>query len=151
MRCLPVHPCVSAPFHHALSDSLSVCVSNVEGVHTLLPGGLLDLGGHADTDEPVVGLELLHRLVGVVDESEAGALATTVPRPEAEDGNLVLATLVQLRELVTELVLGDVGAVGVEDIAVYPVRSPLAVTLPASAASGALTQPSACGPKEGCG
>jgi hypothetical protein len=55
---------------------------------------------------------------------------------EAEDGDIVLLGLVELAELTTELVLGDVGAVGVEDIAtqqcqslsfaiVYPVHSAL--------------------------
>jgi hypothetical protein len=64
-----------------------------------------------------VGLELLHRLGGVVDESKASALAATVVCPEAEDGNILLLRLVELTELATELVLGDVGAVGVEDVA----------------------------------
>lgn len=85
-------------------------------VRTLLPAGLLDLAGHADADQSVVRLELLHRLVGVVDESEAGALATTVLGPEAEAVDLVLVGLVELGQLVAELILGDVGAVGVEDI-----------------------------------
>ena len=90
----------------------------VYGGRTLLPGSLLDLVGHADTDEAVVGLELLHGLVGVVDEGEAGALATTELGAESEDGDLVLVGLVELGELLTELVLGDVGTVGVEDITV---------------------------------
>jgi hypothetical protein len=37
---------------------------------------------------------------------------------ETEDGDIVLLGLVQLTELATELVLGNVCAVGVEDIAV---------------------------------
>lgn len=61
-------------------------------------------------------LKFLQSLAGVVDQSEAGALATTVLRAEAENGDLVLVGLVELGESVTELVLGDVGAVGVEDI-----------------------------------
>ena len=84
--------------------------------HTLLSAGLLNLVGHADTDETVVRLELLHGLVGVVDEGKAGALATTVLGSEAKDRNLVLVGLVQLGELAAKLVLGDVGAVGVENI-----------------------------------
>lgn len=84
---------------------------------TLLPGGLLDLGGHAVPDQPVVGLELLHGLGAVVDEGEAGALAATKVCLEAEDGDILLLGLVELAELAAELVLGDVGAVGVEDIA----------------------------------
>jgi hypothetical protein len=86
---------------------------------TLLPGGLLDLGGHAVSYEPVAGLELLHSLGAVVDESKAGALATTEVCLEAEDGDILLLGLVELTELATELVLGDVRAVGVEDIAIW--------------------------------
>jgi hypothetical protein len=37
---------------------------------------------------------------------------------ETEDGDIVLLGLVQLSELATELVLGNVRAVGVEDVAV---------------------------------
>lgn len=82
-----------------------------------MPAGLLDLGSHAVPDEPIVGFELLHRLGGVVDQSKAGALAATVVRPETEDGDIVLLGLVELGELATEFVLGDVGAVGVENVA----------------------------------
>jgi hypothetical protein len=84
--------------------------------HTLLAGSLLDLGGGADTDETVVRLELLQGLGGVVDEGKAGALTTTVLCAETEDGDLVLVGLVQVGQLLAELVLGDVGAVGVEDV-----------------------------------
>lgn len=90
-----------------------------EEKHTLLAGSLLDLAGGTDTDETVVGLELLQGLGGVVDQSEAGALATTVLCAETEDGDLVLVGLVQIGQLLTELVLGDVGAVGVEDVPRY--------------------------------
>lgn len=107
LRCLPV---------------VWVSIENLTSLEfpprTLLSGGLLDLGGHANTDQTVVGLELLHGLVGVVDESEASGLATTVLGAETEDGDLVLVGLVELGELLTELVLGDVGTVGVEDITV---------------------------------
>lgn len=83
-----------------------------------MSGSLLDLGGHANADESVVGLELLHGLVGVVDEGEAGALATTELGAETEDRDLLLGSLVQLGELLAELILGDVGAVGVKDVTV---------------------------------
>ena len=63
-------------------------------------------------------LELLHRLARVVDEREAGALATSVLCPETEARDLVLARLVQLAQLAAELVLGDIGAVRVEDVAI---------------------------------
>jgi hypothetical protein len=84
--------------------------------HTLLAGSLLDLGGGTDANETVVGLELLEGLGGVVDEGKAGALTATVLCAETEDGDLVLVGLVQVGQLLTELVLGDVGAVGVEDV-----------------------------------
>jgi hypothetical protein len=92
--------------------------------HTLLSGRLLDLGGHANTDKTVVGLELLHGLVGVVDESETSGLATTVLGAETEDGDLVLVGLVELGELLAELILGDVGTVGVEDITADKEKKP---------------------------
>jgi hypothetical protein len=83
---------------------------------TLLPAGPLGLGGEADADEAVVGLELLHGLGGVVDEGEAGGLAATELGAQAEDRDLVLDGLVQGAELLAELLLGDVGTAGVEDI-----------------------------------
>jgi hypothetical protein len=93
---------------------------------TLLSAGLLDLLGSTDADETVARLELLQSLSGVVDESKASALATTVLCAEAEDGNLVLVGLVQVGELLTELIFGDVGAVGVQDVPIishqYPVE-----------------------------
>ena len=85
---------------------------------TLLPGGLLDLVGESDADESVVGLELLHGLGAVVDEGEAGGLAATELGAESEDGDLLLAGLVHGRELLAELLLGDVGTTGVEDVTV---------------------------------
>lgn len=87
-----------------------------EGKRTLLSAGLLDLGAKADTDETVEGLELLHGLGRVVDEGEASGLAATELGAQTEDGDLVLLGLVQATELLAELILGDVGAVGVEDV-----------------------------------
>ena len=87
-----------------------------KGSRTLLSARLLDLAGNTDADQTVVRLELLEGLLGVVDQSEAGALATTVLSAEPEHGDLVLVGLVQVGQLLAELVLGDVGAVGVEDI-----------------------------------
>lgn len=84
--------------------------------HTLLLGGTLGLGGLADTDQAVAGLELLHGLGRVVDEGEAGGLATTELGAQTEDGDLVLGGLVQGAELLAELLLGDVGTAGVEDV-----------------------------------
>src|SRR5262245_30034186 len=89
------------------------CRHCVRGKRTLLPASLLDLGCHAVSHKPVVGFELLHGLGAVVDEGEAGALATTIVRSEAEDRYIVLLRLVELAELAAEFVLGDVGAVRV--------------------------------------
>lgn len=84
----------------------------------LLSGCLLSLRGHAESHQAVLGLESLHRLVGVVDERETGRLAATVLCSETEDGDLVFLRLVEFAELLSEFVLGDGGAAGVEDIAV---------------------------------
>lgn len=86
--------------------------------HTLLPAGTLGLGGKANTAETVEGLELLHRLGRVVDEGEAGGLATTELGAQTEDGDLVLLSLVQATDLLAELLLGDVGTVGVQDVTI---------------------------------
>jgi hypothetical protein len=131
--CLPVARC-QYPLPLSLRRAFPRRRRLLRGVGglTLLPARLLDLLCLAVSHQPVVGLELLHGLGGVVDEGEAGALAATVLRPEAEDGDLVLAGLVQLAELAAELVLGDIGAVRVEDVTaaaralVYPSHSPLA-------------------------
>lgn len=64
-----------------------------------------------------MGLELLHRFGRVVDQGEAGGLAATELCPETEDADLVLLGLVHAGELVAEFLLGDVGAVRVENIA----------------------------------
>lgn len=110
LRCLPIcggKENVSVP---PCSSSYS------EYKHTLLSAGLLDLGGKTNADESVVRLELLHGLGGVVNEGKAGSLAATELGAETEDGDLVLLGLVEAGELVAELILGDVGAVGVEDV-----------------------------------
>ena len=116
---------------------------------TLLPAGLLDLGGHAVPHQPVVGLELLHGFGVLVDQGKAGALATTKVCLEAEDGDILLLSLVELAELATEFVLGDVGAVGVEDIAVHPLD--LHLYIRHRVRRPALTQPSGGGRGGGCG
>lgn len=119
-------------------------------VHTLLSARLLNLGCLAVSHQSVVWLELLHRLGRVVHECETCALATTVLCLEAEDGDLVLGRLVKFGELAAELILGDVGAVWVKDIAVE--RSSLAWRWhPGYSSAGGLTRPSACGRGEGCG
>jgi hypothetical protein len=65
-----------------------------------------------------MGLELLQSLGRVVDERKSGCLSTTKLSLETENVDLVLAGLVEFGKLASELVLGDVGTVGVEDITV---------------------------------
>jgi hypothetical protein len=85
---------------------------------TLLSRCALRLGGEAHADQSVLRLELLHGLGRVVDEGETGCLATTELRAQTEDGDLVLLGLVHGGKLLTELLLGDVGAAGVQDVTV---------------------------------
>ncbi len=63
-------------------------------------------------------LELLHHLMAIIDQREPGALAATILCPEAEAGDLVLVGFVELGEFGAEFVLGDVGTVRVENVAV---------------------------------
>lgn len=84
----------------------------------LLSAGTLGLGGESDTDQAVLGLELLQSLGGVVDEGEAGGLAATEVGAQAKDLDLLLLGLVQAAELLAELSLGDVGTAGVEDVTI---------------------------------
>jgi hypothetical protein len=113
LRCLP-------RFHH-VSITLTAPkdtpqVRQGENRRTLLSAGLLDLCGLANTDQSVVGLKLLQGLWGVVDESETSCLSTAELSSQTENIDLVLVGLVEFGKLSSELVLGDVGTVGVEDI-----------------------------------
>jgi hypothetical protein len=78
---------------------------------------LLDLRRLPVSDQSVVRLKLLDRLYGVVDQCETSALAATILRPEAKDRNLVFGGLVEFRELLAQLVFGNVCAVRVEYVA----------------------------------
>ena len=83
---------------------------------SLLSGGLLDLLGQTVSDQSVGWLELLGVSSGVVDQTETGRLTTTVLSSETEDGDSVLLGLVDLGDLLTKLVLGDVSSVWVQDV-----------------------------------
>src|ERR1700760_536246 len=87
-------------------------------IHTLLSTRLLNLAGLSVSHQPVMRLELLHRLGGVVDEGEAGALAATILRAETEAGDPVLGCFVEFGELLAEFVFAYVRAPGVEDVTV---------------------------------
>lgn len=82
----------------------------------MLSAGLLNLAGKANTDQTVVGLKLLQGLGAVVDQGEAGGLSATELRPQTKDIDLVLGGLVEGGQLLAELVLGDVGTAGVQDV-----------------------------------
>lgn len=63
-----------------------------------------------------MGLELLKGVMRVVDQGESSGLPATELGTETENGDLIFVGLVDLGELGTELVLGHVGSVGVEDV-----------------------------------
>jgi hypothetical protein len=109
---------------------------------TLLPAGLLDLGRHAVPHKPVMGFKLLHGLGAVVDEREAGALASTKVCLVAKNRDIVLLGLVKLAELATEFILGDVGSVRMEDVTGRPLASLSAIVPPHLKSVPALTRPS---------
>ena len=54
--------------------------------------------------------------MAVVYQSEPGRFPSTVLCAETKAGHLVFVGFVELGELLSEFVLGDVGAVGVEDV-----------------------------------
>ena len=67
-------------------------------------------------NQPVLGLELLLGRLIVVDQGEASAATSTKVCPEAEGDDTGGVGLVDTGELVGEIRLGDVGAVGVENV-----------------------------------
>ena len=67
-------------------------------------------------NQPVLGLELLLRSLIVVDQAKACAPSTTKRRPETEGDDTLLVGLVDRRKPFRELSLGDISAVGVEDV-----------------------------------
>lgn len=82
----------------------------------MLSAGLLNLVGLANAHQAVVRLKLQHSLGRVVHQGKAGGLAATKVRPQAKNVDLVLGSLVQGCQLVAQLLLGDVGTVGVQDV-----------------------------------
>ena len=63
-------------------------------------------------------LKFLHRLMAIVDQGEPRRFSSSVLCPETEAGDLVFVGFVELGEFLAEFVFGDIGSVGVEDIAV---------------------------------
>ena len=62
-------------------------------------------------------LEFLHYLMAIIDECKTRGLAATVLSSESEAGDLIFVGFVELRKFLAEFVFGDVGAIGVENIA----------------------------------
>ena len=67
-------------------------------------------------NQTVLGLELSLRCLIVVDKSKSCALSSTESGLESEGNYSFLVGLVDSSELLCELSLGDVSAVGVEDV-----------------------------------
>lgn len=83
---------------------------------SLLSGSLLDLLSQTVSDQSVSWLKLLGVGNGLVDQTETGGLATTELGSEAENGNSVLVSLVNLSQLLSQLILGDVSSVWVQNV-----------------------------------
>jgi len=91
-------------------------LGSVLSLLALLPASLFNLGLHSVTNKSVTWFKSLHGLSRVIDETKAGAFATTELGTESENGDMVLVGLVCLTELITELILGDVCAIWMKDI-----------------------------------
>lgn len=120
LRCLPIHPHTvstkaSYPYNIPKLSLPSHHVGKI--VRTLLSASLLNLRSRPIPHQPIMRLELLHHLMAIIYQSEASRLASTELCAETEAGDLVFVGFVELGELLTEFVFGDVGAVLVEDIA----------------------------------
>lgn len=83
---------------------------------SLLSGGLLDLLSQTVSHQSVSRLESLGVSNRLVDQTKTGRLSSTKLSSETENGDGVLVGLVQLRQLLSQLVLGDVGSVRVQDV-----------------------------------
>lgn len=83
---------------------------------SLLSGWLIDLLSQTVSHQSVGWLESLGVSDGLVDQTETGRLSTTELGSETKNGNSILVGLVQLRQSVSQLVLGDVSSVWMQDI-----------------------------------
>ena len=83
---------------------------------SLLSGWLLNLLSHAVSDQSVGWLESLGVGNGLIHQTETGGLSTTEVGSESEDGDGVFVGLVQFGQSRSQLVLGDIGSVGVQDV-----------------------------------
>lgn len=83
---------------------------------SLLSGSLLNLLSQTVSDQSVSWLESLGVSNGLVDQTETGRLSTTELGSETEDRDSVLVSLVKLGQLLSQLVLGDVSSVWVQNV-----------------------------------
>lgn len=105
-------------YHHISHTPHHQSKNANEEEHTLLAGRLFDLGSVAVANFAVVRLEFLEVVVGVVNQSKTSRLPATELGAESKNGDRVFVGLVKVGKLGAELILGDVGSVGVEDITV---------------------------------
>lgn len=83
---------------------------------SLLSRALLDLLSQAVSNQSVGWLESLSVSDRLVDQTETGRLSTTEVGSETENRDSVLVSIVQVRQLLSQLVLGDVSSVWVQDV-----------------------------------
>lgn len=115
----------------ALKSLISVSLSNLLGVGgsstkdllvsvllllSLLSGRLLNLFSQTVSDQSVGWLESLGVSNGLVNQTETSGLSTTKLGSETENRDSVLVSLVQLSQSLSQLILGDVSSVWVQDV-----------------------------------
>ena len=83
---------------------------------SLLSGSLFNLLGQSVSDQSVSWLKFLGVSSGLVDQTETSGLATTELGSETENRNGILVGLVGLGQSFTQLVLGNVWSVWVQDV-----------------------------------
>lgn len=83
---------------------------------SLLSGSLVNLLGQSVSDQSVSWLKFLGVSSGLVDQTETSGLATTELGSETENRNGILVGLVGLGQSFTQLVLGNVWSVWVQDV-----------------------------------
>ena len=83
---------------------------------SLLSGSLVNLLGQSVSDQSVSWLKFLGVSSGLVDQTETSGLAATELGSETENRNGILVGLVGLGQSFTQLVLGNVWSVWVQDV-----------------------------------
>lgn len=85
---------------------------------TLLPRRLFNFGSNSISDQSVMRFKFLQGFRGIIYESEASCFSTTKLCAKTENAELILACLIHLGQFATEIILGDIGAAGMEDVTV---------------------------------